>query len=530
MSPKSSSGKRAMFTSKKGGVFTGLAQLTSTLSQLDQADRQKQLTDSQLRTLEIAEETRRLGHERAKLEAEREALKRCDPEHWFGDGSDMPYVPGPIYDQHVPNAYIPLGKNRKDGADVGIMTEGSKATIADTGAGKGVASQYRTARYWPHEFCLAIIDPSGGITKASIRDRAAAGHFVGLIDPFDEVKGCDEFRISLNPIGHVSPDLNGWYPFLDAFAEGMIKRHDPRHGLWDNNAKKIIMALTALMASHPELDLSLPMLKHLVSRPFEEWVGKPEVTGKGGKIKEPGKPGMIEWLRALDGFEAVGDDAVATLQDKLGQDFLSNANSNTAWLNDPDILPALEDSGVTLHDLVKKPFSLYFVLPQNKVGTHSGFLKLFVMMLLYELEGRGEGGGPPCLLMIDEAYSIGHINRLSQAASTVRKYATSIWTFWTNFAQMRKLMGDDEAQALLGVCGLVEVFGVDDIATNEFISRWIGDNPITGQRYIYPSQLPSLVCKEPGEKLTRRKLIITKQHPRVSTIIPTPTFPKRDGQ
>jgi hypothetical protein len=63
--------------------------------------------------------------------------------------------------------------------------------------------------------------------------------------------------------------------------------------------------------------------------------------------------------------------------------------------------------------------------------------------------------------------------------------------------------------------GIKEFFGVDDPETNALISQAVGINTMTGQPMILPHQVPGFLAKDPGQPLTRRKLLIMKGEPRV---------------
>ena len=76
------------------------------------------------------------------------------------------------------------------------------------------------------------------------------------------------------------------------------------------------------------------------------------------------------------------------------------------------------------------------------------------------------------LMLVDEAFNIGRIGALLTAATLLRSWGLTLWTFWQNAAQL-SIYGP-QANTLVDNAGVVQVFGARNHRMAQDIANLIG--------------------------------------------------------
>ncbi len=371
----------------------------------------------------------------------------------FCDPTEFPYRPGSLF----------LGKT-ETGQDVGISTEIHAITIGGSGAGKGVGLLIPNARRWPHN--LFVIDPKGENAILSWKAREAKGQRVGVLDPFGQIpagKIPDRLRISVNPLADIDPDHPRSRAALVALGSGMIVSHDPRHMEWTEGARALLAGLAAYVVTHaPPEKRTFASLRDLLmmgdNALLEIARRMATDTRCGGLIRASGTT-LMTALAATRGME---------------KDFLGNVRRATQWLDDAAIAKALSASTFKLSDLKSGEASLFLVLPPDYIQDYSAFLRLFVKAALHVM-GAPVENGRECLFLLDEFYSLGKLDELSEAAGRMRSAGVHLWPFLQGLGQLEQLYGQEGAQAFLTNADAHVFLGNDkDAHTLNYISRRLG--------------------------------------------------------
>lgn len=371
----------------------------------------------------------------------------------FSDTTPFLFKPGALF----------LGLDEK-GREIGIKTEVHAITIGGSGAGKGSALLVPNARRWPHN--LVCIDPKGENAVLSWEARVAKGQKVGVLDPFREIKDGaipDEMRVSINPLDLIDPSSRRARAGLLAIGNGLVVVHDPRHMEWVDGARSLLAGIAAYVVADapPELR-NFATLRKLLMQPdaalYEDAKTMAADERIGGLIRSAG----VTIMTAIDSDKG------------MEKDFLGLARRSTQWLDDDAISESLASSSFDVSELKTGNASLFLVLPADYLASYSGFLRLFVKSALFAMGGNAESR-KECLFLLDEFYSLGKMDELSEAAGRMRSAGVHLWPFLQGIGQLIELYGHDGAQAFLTNADAHIFLGNDkDYASLEFISRRIG--------------------------------------------------------
>lgn len=373
----------------------------------------------------------------------------------FTDAARYPYRDGGFF----------LGADDQ-GREVGISTERHLLTIAGAGAGKGAALLIPNLKRWKGSaLCL---DVKGENATLTAEDRAAMGQTVGIVDPFHIVKGpASRFRVSINPLAVLDPAARSYRKDIEAVADGMIMRHDPKHETWVKAARTMIGGGIDMMLAEdgPPEEKTLPALRRMFLQPpaiLRAWAESMLAADTPARLAPEAGALLLEKLDSPDSIPA--------------QTYGSNLLPALGWIGDPAFddlwhgLPPFD-----LRQLKEGNATLYLVLPPDALGPRGTFLRLFVSMtlnvMMSNLAGKNDAR---CLFMLDEFYSLGSLDIVAQAMGLMRGYGVQLWPFMQDLGQLRKLYGDHLSDTFFGNADAHIFFGNTDAGSLDYISKSIG--------------------------------------------------------
>lgn len=372
----------------------------------------------------------------------------------FSSTDGFGYRPGSVF----------LGRDEFD-REIGIETEIHLITIGGSGAGKGSSLLVPNARRWRGN--LICIDPKGENAVLAWQAREAMGQQVAVLDPFFEIpagKIPDRLRVSINPLAVIDPGNRRARAALMAIGNGLVVVHDPKHMEWVEGARALLAGIAAyIVADAPPEMRTFAVLRKLLMQPdaelYEDAKRMADDTRIGGLIRAAG----ISIMTALDSEKS------------MERDFLGNARRATQWLDDESIAASLEESTFSLSDLKTGEASLFLVLPADYLADYSGFLRLFVKSALHAM-GTQADNGRECLFLLDEFYSLGKLDELTEAAGRMRSYGVHLWPFVQGLNQLYSLYGREGAQTFMTNADAQIFLGNDkDKEALAFISERIGN-------------------------------------------------------
>jgi len=81
------------------------------------------------------------------------------------------------------------------------------------------------------------------------------------------------------------------------------------------------------------------------------------------------------------------------------------------------------------------------------------------------------------LFLLDEFAALGHLNSIKTAFGLMRGYGLKLWPILQDLPQLQGLYRDDW-QTFIANAGAIQVFGTNDRATAEYVSKQIGTETV----------------------------------------------------
>lgn len=382
---------------------------------------------------------------------------------------------------------------------IGIETEKHAITFGAPRSGKGVALIVPNLLRWHHN--ALVIDPKGEAAAATALHREKEfGQAVHVLDPFNVADVPERMKARLNLFDNISEESGRGFEQIRAIADGLVMRHDPRGGHWDGGS-------VALLAG---------VIAHIISG--QDQSQKNLVGMRKALLNQEAFATMIENMAlnpAFGGLAQAGAGRVTMTGSEAGH-FKSGADSNTLWLDSPAFQHPLSGSTFQLSDLKHKPTTVYLVLPTELLDEHGRFLRLFVQCALTAM-AEGGTAGRECLFLLDEFYSLGHIDKIAKTASSMPGYGLKLWPILHDIGQLYQLYEKDGAGTFFGCSDAQMFFGNTDPDTLDFVSSMIGakyhadawgrNADMVGKPLMSAREIREHVAKKKGDKVARRMIV-----------------------
>lgn len=374
-----------------------------------------------------------------------------------------------------------LGHSFNEGKrhELGATFERNIITIAGSRTGKGACLIIPNLRRWTGN--ALVIDPKGEAAEQTIKQRHAMMQDVMMLDPFKTtnvraIDGSQMQGVHYNILSEISPDDPNAFRLINAIADGLVMSHDPRGGHWDGGGKEVLAGLIAHVISAPEFEgrRSLPTVRQLLT----------DARNLGA---------VVDAMADNPACGRLPITAAAKLMNtgKESEHFLSVATSNTKWLDDPFMAECLADTTIsqttgkpyTLAGLKNRHMDLFLVLPLDAVGEYGQFLRLFTRVALHFMQQRtptGDLKGRRCLFVLDEFYSLGHIDEIAKAAGGLPGFGVHLWPILQDSTQLLERY-EKGAETFYANASIQTFMGVDDQPTLGMISHMMGTYYSTAQ-------------------------------------------------
>lgn len=354
------------------------------------------------------------------------------------------FVPGNLY----------LGRDYS-GWDIGLPTDRHAITIAGARSGKGASLIIPNAKRWPHN--LLLIDPKGENAEATWKDREAFGQTVAVLDPFRIADIPDHLRQACNLLAAIDPNGLTAREDIRGIADGIVMRYKSEDATWDNGAVSVIAGvIDFVLATHDPEEHDLTAVRRILTLPPDELA-----AAFKDMSETPTRTGL-----------ARAAASIGLSDSRKNRDFVSGAVDHTEWLDSPAMASILTGDGVRLSELKTGSLSLYLVLPPEYLAEHGRFLRLFVRVALDAMaKGRK---GHKCLFLLDEFFSLGHIDQIEKAAGLMPGYGVHLWPFLQDLGQLGKLYGEEGATTFFSNSDAHIFFGNTDQLTLGYVSQMLG--------------------------------------------------------
>lgn len=370
----------------------------------------------------------------------------------FNDGDWSGYIEGDGY-------YIGEGYN--------VFKLMHAVCLAGSGQGKGVSLILPNLLKTPSASWF-VLDPKGENCRISGRWQKEAGQNVVLLDPWNEQKRQKATHgiepVSFNPLHFAKGNPDEMPESCGVIAEMIVPESShSKDSYWESRARSLIKTY---------------LLHMLTARPAEE-----QNLGTLYRwLRLPTAERQTLWLEmynnvACDEIVKSGIGEFIGLSEESGPlpSIISTAQDNTGFLESEALRASLTDNGFDPYSLTDGKTTVYLCLPERFLNTHSRWLRLVVGICLKACNYRP---GKRVNFVLDEFAILGKMTAVEQAFAFARGQNVSVWIFAQSLTQLIGIYGEHGANAFLSNARLRQFFGVYDLATQKYLSEYLGDTTI----------------------------------------------------
>lgn len=348
-----------------------------------------------------------------------------------------------------------LGRIGESDEWIRFADDGHLLTFAPTGGGKGVSAVMPNLLTYPGS--VVVIDPKGENAFVTARRRRELGQTVHILDPFGKM-GEGHVSAAFNPLDWIDPDGDEAAEDAALLAEALAppegRATDP---FWANEARALIAGVLLFVAAHePPEKRNLGRLRELLSLSGDDW-----------------KKLLIAMRQSPNPLVSAAGNRISQKAEKEAASVLSTAQSHTHFLDSKKIRAVTDKTTVDLLSVKVQPMTVFLVLPAEQLQNHGRWLRLMISMLLRAVSRDPERPRDDVLFLLDEFAALGSLPMIKQAFGLMRGYGLKLWPILQDIPQLQGLYHDGW-QTFIANAGAIQVFGTNDRATAEYVSKQLG--------------------------------------------------------
>ncbi|PIO96388.1 type IV secretory system conjugative DNA transfer family protein [Pleomorphomonas carboxyditropha] len=328
-------------------------------------------------------------------------------------------------------------------------------TMAPTRTGKGVGTIIPNLLTLDRS--VICIDPKGENARIASHARERFGP-VHVLDPFG-VTG--RSSAAFNPLDRLDPAGLDVAEDAATLADALVFDEPGMAGEahWNEEAKALIAGLILhVVATEPLGRRHLATLREYLTLAPKAFAALLEA---------------MQASTAANGLVARAANRHLGKSDREAAGVLSAAQRHTHFLDSPRMYRVLDDSFFSFADLKHHTATVFLVLPPDRLATYSRWLRLLVSQSLMDMARDPAKPAAPVLYLLDEFAALGHLEPVERAMGLMAGYGVQLWPILQDLHQLRATYGQ-KAGTFLSNAGLLQLFGVNDVDTAEWIARTIG--------------------------------------------------------
>ncbi len=400
---------------------------------------------------------------------------------------------------------------RREGRVIGWNDNRHLLTIAGSRAGKGVSLIIPNLVFY--EGSAVVIDPKGENAARTARQRGGGtgsgmkglGQKVRVLDPYGESGLPSD---SFNPLDGLDPQNEDVIEDVGLFADALITHYDRGERHWTDSAQALVRALIMLVLIDPAFvgRRDLVSMRRVLMLTDESIIAKverqyqqdcdqereyAEADGEDAdkavrKVRRITKEQALILL-LVDQREMTNGELCAGFGEQLrgmGEkergSVLSAARTQTQWLDSPKMRKILQSSNFAMRDLTAERMTLYLCLPASRMGSHSRWLRLMVMLAMTTLEQAKKKPERDVLFILDEFAVLGYIQAIEIAAGLMAGYGVKLWPILQNIGQLMRHY-PQTWQTFVANAGCVTAFNIMDYQSAHELSQFMGNTGLVMQ-------------------------------------------------
>ncbi|MEM1149930.1 MAG: type IV secretory system conjugative DNA transfer family protein [Pseudomonadota bacterium] len=371
-----------------------------------------------------------------------------------------------------PGGHVPLGWLPADDAAAGateLSYDGRRhlMTIAPTRAGKSVAVCVPALMH--HQGSTVVIDAKDAelATITARYRRDILGQSLVLFDPCDLVASAhDEAPSAINPLDLV--DLEGDDPFDAAFeiANALSVPIKNMDSFWNTEATALITGIILGVAAE----------RGRISLVEDGIMQHRADLGRVRDILSLDYEALNAWLETCQASpHALVRNMASRFLGKADRErsaVLSTAHSQTHFLESDRLRASLAKTTIDLQ-AIGEQCSIYIVLPFDKHGVASRWVRLLVVSLLKAITRLEVKPSQPVYFLLEEMAALGKLDAVEKAYGLMAGYGIQLHAIIQDLSQLKDIYGE-RWQTFPANAGTIQTFGTNDVFTADYISKLCG--------------------------------------------------------
>jgi type IV secretion system protein VirD4 len=169
---------------------------------------------------------------------------------------------------------------------------------------------------------------------------------------------------------------------------------------------------------------------------------------------------------------------------------LSTAMTHSRWIDSRPVKADLARGAFDFSVMKDRPVTIYLILPANRLGTHSSWLRLIITAVVQKLIKGLHPSQVPVLLMCDEAAQLRDLPAIQNNMAIFRGYDIKLWSVYQDVPQAQLTLGNDRFASYAANAGVLQSFQAQDVTTARFLSERSGERNADVLSYSTPADRP----------------------------------------
>ena len=343
--------------------------------------------------------------------------------------------------------------------------------VAPPGGGKGVGVVIPTLLTWPGS--AIVLDVKGENLEATAGQRQRLGDDVFVFAPYDPDGQTHRFN-PLEPIRDLK-DTDRQFSELRRLATHLLTSKGRADEPFIEGARELFTAAAsvAIGSEKPTLGHTLRLLAPAMTDIKDGDLDVAASMGKRFSVLASQATHTSAQTTFLQ-YSAYDSKTIAT--------YLSVVKSTGlgAW-SDPAIDNATSANDFDLSTLRSKPQTIYIVISPNDMEALAPAARLFFQTATAALQSKMPSADDafPVLFVLDEFKSLGRMDTMLNAATTLRGYGGRMLFVLQGVANIEEVYGRAGTAGLMNACQMHIFMSINDPRTKEMLSRSLGNREIT---------------------------------------------------
>jgi len=342
--------------------------------------------------------------------------------------------------------------------------EGAMMAYARQGSGKGAG--LIIPNLLEYEGAVFVTDPKGENYAITHRQRKALTN--GPVYRLDLAH--PDLSDNFNPLDIIRVDTVHEKDDAETLAGLLIKPDSNGVEFWDKQAVgkvgAMLQHLCRAYRDHPSLRKLSTLRAELFGSVAKRQKFLEEMAHSDSPTVAEAGHSMLEMLgltpASLNRSGDLGGSVIATID-----------AATSLWSGDSGPGQITMRSDFNLFDVIKQKGAVFFIVPEEKLGSMSPFLRVMLgvstmAIQRYKREFAPPEDAPKPLVVFDECAALGRMDQLEQFMGWMRAYAKAILVFQDR-NQIHVRYGREGAQTILNACACTVTFAISD---NETAREW----------------------------------------------------------